>query len=101
MGRMIDDIATRIRGKNTPHYKNSQANVKNGDICVIVNAEDPLFTGKKLLFKNLKYHTGFIGHVKTFSYRAILNKKTQLLVLVFLSKVLLFIKEINAKNEIK
>jgi len=20
---MIDDIATRIRGKNTPHYKNS------------------------------------------------------------------------------
>jgi hypothetical protein len=30
MGRMINQIATSIRGKNTPHYKNSVANVKNG-----------------------------------------------------------------------
>lgn len=66
MGRMINEIATKIRGKNSPHYKNSEANVKNGDICVIVNAEDPLFTGRKLLNKTLKYHTGYIGHLKTF-----------------------------------
>lgn len=38
MGRMINQIATTIRGKNTPHYKNSVANVRNGEICVIVNA---------------------------------------------------------------
>ena len=50
---MINKIATSIRGKNSPLYKNSVANVKNGDICVIVNAMDPLFTGKKLKFKNL------------------------------------------------
>jgi large subunit ribosomal protein L13 len=66
MGRMINEIATKIRGKHTPHYKNSQANVKNGDICVVVNAEDPLFTGRKLLNKTLSYHTGYIGHLKTF-----------------------------------
>lgn len=72
---MINKIATSIRGKNSPLYKNSVANVKNGDICVIVNAMDPLFTGKKLKFKNLKYHTNFIGNLKTFSYRSILNKK--------------------------
>lgn len=30
MGRMINQVATIIRGRNTPHYKNSQANVKNG-----------------------------------------------------------------------
>lgn len=75
MGRMINHIATAIRGKNSPLYKNSVANVKNGDICVIVNAVDPLFTGKKLKFKELKYHTNFVGHLKTFSYRNILNKK--------------------------
>lgn len=72
---MINEIATKIRGKNTPHFKNNQANVRNGEICVVVNAEDPLFTGKKLLTKNFKYHTGFVGHLRTFSYRAVLNKK--------------------------
>lgn len=75
MGRMIGQISKAIRGKNTPLYRNSQADVKNGDICVIVNAVDPLFTGKKLLYKNLKYHTGFVGHLRTFSYKSILNKK--------------------------
>lgn len=30
MGRMINQIATIIRGRNTPHYKNSQVNIKNG-----------------------------------------------------------------------
>jgi large subunit ribosomal protein L13 len=75
MGRMINKIATYIRGKNSPHYNNSLLNVKNGDICIVVNAVDPLFTGRKLKTKKLRYHTGFIGHLKTFSYREILNKK--------------------------
>jgi len=75
MGRMINQIATIIRGRNSPHYKNSQVNVKNGDICIIVNAADPLFTGKKLMNKNLRYHTGFVGHLRTHSYKAILNNK--------------------------
>ena len=72
---MIIKICSAIRGKNTPHYKNSQANVENGDICVIVNAEDPLLTGKKLLYKDFKYHSGFVGHVKTHSYKSVLNRK--------------------------
>lgn len=80
MGRMIEKIATAIRGRNSPLYKNSQADIKNGDVCIIVNALDPLFTGKKLLFKNFKYHTGFVGNLKTFSYRSVLNKKPELLV---------------------
>ena len=80
MGRMITKIATAIRGRNSPLYKNSEANIKNGDVCIIVNAADPLFTGKKLLFKNFRYHTGFIGNLKTFSYKSVLNKKPELLV---------------------
>jgi len=80
MGRMIGQIATAIRGKNSPLYRNNQADIKNGDICIIVNAQDPLFTGKKLLYRNLKYHTGFVGHLNLFSYRHVLNKKRELLV---------------------
>ena len=90
MGRMIHKIATAIRGRNSPHYKNHQADIKNGDICVVVNIEDPLFTGKKLLFKTIQYHTGFIGHLKTHSYRQVLNKKPELLVHYYFIKVLLF-----------
>lgn len=48
IGRMVGQIATAIRGKNSPLYRNSVADVKNGDVCIIVNAADPLFTGKKL-----------------------------------------------------
>ena len=80
MGRMINKIATAIRGKNSPLYKNSAVDIKNGDICIVVNALDPLFTGKKLKFKELKYHTNFVGHLKTFSYTSILNRKPELLV---------------------
>jgi large subunit ribosomal protein L13 len=83
MGRMINKIATHIRGKASPHYKNSVANTSIGDVCVIVNAMDPLFTGKKLKFKDLKYHTGFVGHLRTYSYRSILNRKPELLVHFF------------------
>ncbi len=75
MGRMIDKISTSIRGKSSPLYRNSQADVKNGDMCVIINAADPLFTGKKLMSKNLKYHTGFVGQLRTYSYRHVLNNK--------------------------
>jgi len=64
MGRMIDRVAQECRGRTSPHYKNHMVNVKNGDVCVIVNIEDPLITGKKLLFKKFRYHTGFVGRLK-------------------------------------
>ena len=101
MGRMMGKIATAIRGKNSPLYRNSQADVKNGDVCVIINAADPLFTGKKLLYKNLKYHTGFIGHLRTFSYKQVLNTKPELLVNFFNYEVFLFTAKNDAKKQSK
>lgn len=99
MGRMISQIATAIRGKNSPHFRNSQADVKNGDVCVIVNAADPLLTGKKLLFKDLKYHTGFVGHLRTHSYKHVLNKKPELLVWKFFYQVLLSPAKVDAQEQ--
>lgn len=37
LGRMIDRVATEIRGRTSPHYKNNAFNAQNGDVCVIVN----------------------------------------------------------------
>ena len=42
---MMIKIATYVRGKNTPLYKNNVVN--QGQICIIVNAQDPLLTGRK------------------------------------------------------
>ena len=86
---MINRVASEIRGRTSPHYKNYCANIKNGDICVIVNIEDPLVTGKKLLFKKFRYHTGFVGHLKEFSYKHILNHKPELLVFKILYSIIL------------
>lgn len=77
---MLNRVGSQIRGKTSPHYKKYAANVNNGDVCVIVNIEDPLVTGKKLLFKKLRYHTGFVGHLKEYSYKHVLNHKPELLV---------------------
>ena len=77
---MINKVAAAIRGKNSPHFQQHVADVPNGDICVIVNIEDPLVTGKKLLFKKLRYHTGFVGHLREYSYKHVLNTKPELLV---------------------
>lgn len=77
---MVDKVACAIRGKNSPFYQAHVAQVKVGDVCVIVNIEDPLVTGKKLLFKKLRYHTGFVGHLREYSYRHVLNTKPELLV---------------------
>lgn len=95
---MIGKIATSIRGKNSPMFRNSQADIKNGDVCVILNAADPLFTGKKLLFKDLKYHTGFVGHLRTYSYKHVLNKKPELLVSFPNNAVLLLVEKVYAKK---
>jgi large subunit ribosomal protein L13 len=81
---MLNKVSTSIRGKNSPHFQNHVADVSNGDICVIVNIEDPLVTGKKLLFKKLRYHTGFVGHLREYSYKHVLNTKPELLVTIFL-----------------
>ena len=85
----MNRVAEAIRGKNSPHYKAYTAQVKEGDVCVIVNIEDPLVTGKKLLFKKFRYHTGFIGHLREYSYRHVLNTKPELLVAFLLFSIII------------
>jgi large subunit ribosomal protein L13 len=75
---MCGIIATEIRGKNTPIYKNNIVN--GGSTCIIVNATDPLVMGRKLLWKTFRYHTGFIGHLRETPYRDMFVRKPELVV---------------------
>lgn len=61
LGRTAALIATRLRGKHSPHYT---PNVDCGDHVVVINAEKVLLTGNKRNNKIYYWHTGYPGGIK-------------------------------------
>ena len=61
-GRIITEIATKLRGKHKPAYT---PNVDCGDFVVVINASKAKFTGAKLADKNYYTHSGYFGSTKT------------------------------------
>ena len=61
-GRLMTEVATILRGKNTPTFT---PNVDCGDNVVIINAGKVRFTGTKLADKNYFTHSGYFGSTKT------------------------------------
>ena len=66
LGRLATQVAMLLRGKHkadfTPH-------VDSGDFVVVINAKDIQVTGKKPLQKLYRHHTGYIGGLKSITYR--------------------------------
>lgn len=62
---MCHSIVYFLQGKNKPFYRHDR--VGYGDKCVIVNASNLKFTGKKLLQKKVKYHTGKTRNINVIS----------------------------------
>lgn len=61
-GRMITEIATKLRGKHKPSFT---PHVDCGDFVVVINASKAKFTGAKLDDKNYFTHSGYFGSTKT------------------------------------
>ena len=61
-GRIITEIATKLRGKHKPNFT---PNVDCGDFVVVINASKAKFTGAKLDDKNYYTHSGYFGSTKT------------------------------------
>lgn len=61
LGRLASQIATVVQGKDKPTYT---PNREEGDMCIVINAKDVCFTGRKLTDKFYRWHTGYIGHLK-------------------------------------
>jgi large subunit ribosomal protein L13 len=61
VGRLASIIAVRLRGKHkasfTPH-------VDDGDNIIVINADQVVFTGRKLEQKVYYHHTGYPGGIK-------------------------------------
>lgn len=62
LGRMAAEIAVLLMGKHKPTYT---AHVDCGDFVVVTNAQKVRVTGQKEQNKLYRYHTGFVGGLRT------------------------------------
>ena len=69
LGRLASQVADILTGKNktiyTPH-------VDTGDFVIVINSDKVVLTGKKLEQKKLRWHTGYIGGLKTVDYKTLM-----------------------------
>ncbi|MDE5854493.1 MAG: 50S ribosomal protein L13 [Ruminococcus sp.] len=66
LGRIAAKAAHILRGKHKPTYT---PNVDCGDHVIIINCDKAVLTGKKLEQKKYYWHTGWIGGLKSKSYK--------------------------------
>ena len=66
LGRVAAQAAHILRGKHKPTFA---PHVDCGDHVIIINCEKAVLTGKKLENKKFYWHTGWIGGIKSVSYK--------------------------------
>lgn len=66
LGRFTSEIVKILRGKHKPDFT---PNVDCGDGVIVINAEKIGISGAKEARKVYNHHTGWIGGLKTVSYR--------------------------------
>ncbi|KAG0480689.1 hypothetical protein HPP92_011547 [Vanilla planifolia] len=71
LGRLASQIATVVQGKDKPTYTPYR---EDGDMCIVLNAQDVCVTGRKLTNKFYRWHTGYVGHLKERSLKAQMTK---------------------------
>ncbi len=74
LGRLASQVASILKGKNKPEYT---PNVDCGDHVIIINCEKVRLTGNKLEDKYYRYHTGYIGGLKSIQYKKLMAEKPE------------------------
>lgn len=77
IGRVAAVAASILRGKDKPNFT---PNVNMGDNVIVINASKVKVTGRKLTDRIYYKHTGYVGNLKTFILRDILNSKPEFLI---------------------
>lgn len=70
LGRVAAQAAALLRGK---HKTTFAPHVDCGDFVIIINCGKAVLTGKKLEKKFLRWHTGWIGHLKEIQYSTLMQ----------------------------
>ena len=74
LGRLASQVADILHGKNKVDYT---PNVDAGDHVIVINSDNIVLTGKKLSQKKLRWHTGYIGGLKTVDYKTLMAKDSR------------------------
>lgn len=77
LGRLASKVAAILRGKNKPTFT---PNADTGDYVIIINTDKVVLTGKKLEKKYHKYHTGYIGGLKSIQFKTYIAEKSDVAV---------------------
>ena len=70
LGRVAAQAAVLLRGI---HKTTFAPHVDCGDNVIIINCSKAVLTGKKLEKKFLRWHTGWIGHLKEVQYSTLMK----------------------------
>lgn len=70
LGRIARDISVALQGKDKPSYT---SHTLTGDFVVVLNASRIRVTGRKLLQKTYYRHSGYVGNLKSFKLRDVLE----------------------------
>ena len=70
LGRLASRISRTLQGKDKPIYT---PHILCGDYVVVVNASKVRVTGRKLTQKTYYRHSGYVGNLKTFALRDVLE----------------------------
>ena len=74
LGRLVSEIARRLRGKHKPEYT---PHVDTGDYIVVVNAEKVRVTGAKTTDKKYHRYSGYQSGLKTMNFAEMQKKKPE------------------------
>lgn len=75
LGKTAVAAANLLRGKTRPEFT---PNVDCGEFVIIVNCEKAVLTGKKLEQKFYRHHSGYIGGLKSTSYKTLMATKPEM-----------------------
>src|SRR5574344_1318557 len=71
LGRLATKIVNILRGKNKPEFT---PNIDTGDFVIVINADKVKVTGKKETDKIYYHHTGYQGHLKSATFKELMEK---------------------------
>ena len=74
LGRLATKAAMILRGKNKPQYT---PHTDTGDFVIIINADKVVLTGNKAEHKSYWRYSGWLGGLKTESYKEAMAKKPE------------------------
>ncbi len=74
LGRVAAQAATILRGKNKPTFA---PHCDCGDHVIIINCAKAVLTGNKLQNKYYRWHTGYIGHLRSIQYEKLMATRPE------------------------